>query len=142
MNEEEDNNINELLSEIELSNKEVETVIEKSKEIEKVDPTSLQYVSGEILKKINTNERIADEIYQLFYRDLALGKDHSSSSKESLLRSLELRVESSKVAAELAKAIVKKETAAQQTKAGVGVFINTQSARDVGIDLKNIEDEL
>lgn len=107
------------------------------KAVVKSDPSSLEDLSKIILNKVDGNDRIAKEIYDLFYGPLALEKDHSSSSKEALLRSLELRVESSKVLAELAKAVVKKEEGTN--KGNVGVFINTKSGEDFGIDIKNIQ---
>lgn len=110
----------------------------KQKDLKKLDPSTLTSLSSIILNKVDDNDKIAKEIYDLFYSPLALGKDHSSSSKDNLLRSLELRVESSKVLAELAKAIAKKEE--QGKNSNVGVFVNTKSGDDFGIDIKNIQD--
>lgn len=107
------------------------------KSVVKSDPSSLEDLSKIILSKVDGNDKIAKEIYDLFYGPLALDKDRSTSSKEALLRSLELRVESSKVLTELAKAIAKKEDGVN--KGNVGVFINTKSGEDFGIDIKNIQ---
>ncbi len=112
----------------------------ESKEIKEVDsPSNLDGLSKIILNKVEANDAVAKEIYDLFYGDLAVGRDRSDSSKDALLRSLELKVESSRVLAELAKSIARKE----QTNSGnVGVFFNAKSGKQYDVDIKNIQKEL
>ena len=112
---------------------------ENKKELKKIDSTSTTDISEIVLKKVDSNDAVAKEIYDLFYGGLALGKDHSESSKEALLRSLELKVESSKTLVELIKALNKKE---QNSNGNVGVFVNTKSGEDFGINIKNIQDNI
>jgi len=124
-----------------IDNYDKDTEEAKTKEIiKKADASSLEELANVVLNKVNSNDDVAKQIYDLFYGELALGKDRSTSSKEALLRSLELKIESSKVLTELAKAIVKKE---QNKNAGnVGVFVNTKEGDQFGIDIKNIQNEL
>lgn len=116
------------------------TLDKESKEIEEVaSPSNLDGLSKIILNKVDANDAVAREIYDLFYGDLAVGKDRSDSSKDALLRSLELKVESSKVLAELAKSIARKE---QANSGNVGVFFNAKSGKQYDVDIKNIQKEL
>lgn len=113
-----------------------EEVATQSKQIKPIQPTT-ENLAEIVIKKVDSNDAVAKEIYDLFYGELALGRDRSSSSKEALLRSLELKVESSKALVELAKALAKKD---QSNANNVGVFVNTKSGDDFGINIKNIQD--
>ena len=135
--------IDKIIGELEATNTEVETITNKTKEvIAKQDYTNMETIATQIIEKMNANEKVAEQIYDLFYTDLANGRDRSQASKEALLRSLELRVENNKSLAELAKAIAKKQAAEASYKNNVGVFINTKKDTDYGIDIDSIKDEL
>jgi len=138
---ENENSIDLLIDEIEVSQKNLEIVVEKERSIvPHEDKASLPIIAEEIFKKINANDKVAEEIYKLFYDGLLYQKDHSDASKDALLRSLEARIESSKILAELAKAVARKDSG--KTAVGVGVSINTNSGANYGIDLDSIKDEL
>lgn len=111
-------------------------ITQTKKEIKTIQPTT-DNIAEIVLKKVDSNDAVAKEIYDLFYGELALGRDRSSSSKEALLRSLELKIESSKALVELAKALTKKD---QNTGNNVGVFVNTKNGDEFGINIKNIQD--
>lgn len=135
--------IDKIIGELETTNTDIETIKNKTKDIiTKQDYTSMETVATQIVEKMNANEKVAEQIYDLFYSDLANGRDRSQASKEALLRSLELRVENNKALAELAKALAKKQAAEQASKNNVGVFINTKKDTDFGIDIDSIKDEL
>ena len=135
--------IDKIIGELETTNTDIETIKNKTKDIiTKQDYTNMETVATQIVEKMNANEKVAEQIYDLFYSDLANGRDRSQASKEALLRSLELRVENNKALAELAKALAKKQAAEQASKNNVGVFINTKKDTDFGIDIDNIKDEL
>jgi len=133
--------IDALIDEIEISQKDLEIVAEKERAlIQEEDKASLPIIAKEIFNKIDKNDKIAEEIYKLFYDNLAFGKDHSDASKDALLRSLEARIESSKILAELAKAVAKKENG--KVAVGVGVSINTNPGSSYGINLDKIKEEV
>ena len=133
------NPLDSLINEIEESQKEIQEIPQQTKEIvEKKDPADMSFIAKTILEKINTNDKIAEEIYKLFYDSLVYDKDKSTSSKEALLRSLELRIQNNSVLAELAKAVAKRDGG----RIGVGVAINTNEGTAFGISLDKINKEL
>jgi len=138
--------IDTLITQIENSQKEVEGVVKATRELETINAdeskATMPVIAEEIFNKVNTNDKIAEEIYKLFYGDLSTGRDISTSSKEALLRSLELRVESSKVLAELAKAVAKRDGEKSKSFNGVGVSINTNPGNMFGINIEKIKEEM
>ena len=129
---------NELESMLDLIDKEI-TTTEDSKEVAiKEDVTSFESLANKVLERLNGVDDTADKIHELFYHDLALGKDHSESSKIALLESLKVKMETPKTMVELAKALAKLKSA---DKAQVGIQINTQSGDKFGIDLGKLKEE-
>ena len=134
------NTIDELISGIELSQKDLEVVVEQERAVMlPEDKASLPVIAEEIFKKINANDKIAEEIYKLFYDNLAFSRDKSDASKDALLRSLEARIESSKILAELAKAVARRDG---NKSVGVGIAISTNPGSAFGIDLEKIKEDL
>ena len=132
--------IDEIIGDIVKSQTEV-PVVEKEKRVAvPEDKTSMLVIAEEIFRKADVNDKIADNIYNLFYDGLALGKDHSDASKDAILRTLEARIENAKLITELAKAVARKDS--NKGTVGVGVSINTNSGSSYGIDLQNIKDEI
>lgn len=121
-----------------LINKELQVTEEKDL-IKKEDLTSFDTLASKVLDRVNDVDDTARQIHELFYHDLALGKDHSESSKVALLEALKVRMESPKTIVELAKALAKIQSAS--SKGQVGIQINTQSGEAVGINLNNLRDE-
>lgn len=121
-----------------LINKELATTDTKEV-IKKEDLTSFETIATKVLDRLNNVDDTAKIIHELFYHDLALGKDHSESSKIALLEALKVRMESPKTLVELAKALAKLQSAA--TKSQVGIQINTQNGEQVGINLEALKEE-
>lgn len=129
-----DQEIDEVLG---LINKELTTT--DTKEITKKEElSSFDNLATKIMDRLNDVDDTARIIHELFYHDLALGKDRSESSKVALLEALKIRMESPKTLVELTKALAKLQTA---NKSQVGIQINTQSGEDVGINLNALKEE-
>jgi len=105
---------------------------EKGKEIDITDDIE---VSTAMLKMIENDRTQADKIFDLFYGDLSLGKDHSQASKEGLARALELKIEASKNLLELIKAKQK----SKESRGGVGIILNTINDKKAGINISGFE---
>lgn len=129
-----DQEIDEVLG---LINKELTTT--DTKEITKKEElSSFDNLATKIMDRLNDVDDTARIIHELFYHDLALGRDRSESSKVALLEALKVRMESPKTLVELTKALAKLQTA---NKSQVGIQINTQTGEDVGINLKALKEE-
>ncbi len=104
-----------------------------------IDITDEVEVSNKMLEMIENDRKKADEIFDLFYKDLSLGKDHSSSSKENLTRALELKIEASKNLLEMIKTKQKQKGPTN----GIGIMLNTVNDKKVGINISglNVEDD-
>lgn len=83
----------------------------------------------------------ADEIYDAFYGVVATRQDRSDVSKQMLVESQRLKIESMQVMANLANAQARLINAQNKAASGnVGVFINSKDGSDVGINLGNLAD--
>lgn len=139
----------------EVDNKEIENTLEyidnqlatvkkESKEIStpediKKQEITVDELTEQALKQFSKLDKNTDEIYDLFYGPLAIGKDRSESSKIALLDSQRLKVEMINALAGLASAKAKLEAAKTKNVTGnTGIFVNTQSGADVGISLHNL----
>lgn len=80
-------------------------------------------------------ESKADLAFNMFFDNLSRNLDHTSSSKEQMLEALKVRVELNKTLVELAKLKKKRDAA-------TGVFINTVSPGEAGINIRKIQDEI
>lgn len=120
------------------------TVKKESKELAtkediKKQETTIEDLTQQTLKQFSKLDKNTDEIYDLFYGPLAIGKDRSESSKIALLDSQRLKVEMINALAGLASAKAKLEAAKAKVSTGnTGIFVNTQSGADVGISLHNL----
>lgn len=129
-----DNELDEMLG---LINNELDAT--KTKEVtKKEDITSLDYLVNKALNNIDVVDGTADDIHELFYRELLLKHDHSESSKVAMIEALKIKSENIKTISDLMKSITKLKT--QDTK--VGIQINTQSGDKFGINLDSLKEEL
>lgn len=122
------------------------TVKEQTKEITTPEQVAVQEHSIEdltqiALKQMSKIDKKTDEIYDLFYKPLALRQDRSDASKVALLDSQRIKVEMINALASLASAKAKLEMAKQKQVAGnTGIYVNTQNGAEVGINLSNLWD--
>lgn len=90
-----------------------------------------------ILTSALEDKKKADDLFDIFETNIAMSKDRSDSSKEALTRAVEIRVQAT---ANLVKILDVKSKAKQNIGNN---FINFQvSPKKVGIDMKNIKDNL
>jgi len=129
-----DQEIDEVLG---LINKELTTT--DTKEITKKEElSSIEFLVGKAIKNIDTVDNTADDIHELFFRELLMKRDHSESSKVAMIEALKIKSENIKTISDLMKSITRLKTS-QETK--VGIQINTQTGEDVGINLNALKEE-
>lgn len=120
-----------------LINKELATTDTKEI-IKKEDLTSIEFLVGKAIKNIDTVDNTADDIHELFFRELLMKRDHSESSKVAMIEALKIKSENIKTISDLMKSITRLKTS-QETK--VGIQINTQNGEQVGINLEALKEE-
>jgi hypothetical protein len=148
MNSEPEQEINkeEIENTLEYIDTQLANVKEQTKEITTPEQAAIQEHSIEdltqiALKQMSKIDKKTDEIYDLFYKPLALRQDRSDASKVALLDSQRIKVEMINALASLASAKAKLEMAKQKQITGnTGIYVNTQNGADVGINLSNLWD--
>jgi hypothetical protein len=128
-----DTDIQKIIDELGFSDEEKKVVEGKIKSGE-IDVEDLTSVAEGLVEMVKNDRSKADEIFDLFYTDLAKKTDRSEASKEALTKALELKIESSKNIIELLK------IKARMSDGGANVFINTISPKKAGIDINNIRE--
>jgi ATP-dependent Lon protease len=129
--------IDKVLQELDIDTETKEVTITQQKEIEAV--AEVDELTQELLTMVKDDRSKSDEIFDLFYTNLAADKDHSQASKETLARALELKIEASKNIIELLKI---KARLSEGTGNKVGIVFGSTPAKKVGIDLDNIRANL
>ena len=105
-------------------------------ESKELDVTDQDEIAKELVDMVQGDRTKADEVFDLFYTNLALDKDHSTASKEALTKALELKIEASKNIIELLK--VKAKVEEQGSK--VGIFFTGTPANKAGLDVSEIRE--
>lgn len=100
------------------------------------DVTEDEEVIKAVFEMTLEDRKKADDAYEIFAPEIAQGKDRSTASKEAMMKAIELKIGSVKNIIEVMKLKQRKDNPA------VGVFVDTQSQKKVGIDLRNIADAL
>lgn len=136
LDDDEIKNALDIIEQDELAKKEETTTeIVPKKEITIDDITNLAMDSYKDIQKHS------DEIYDAFYGRVATNQDRTDVSKQMLTDSQRLKIESIQALASLANAKAKLIAAQNRASQGnVGVFINSKSGDDVGINLSNLAD--
>ncbi len=128
--------IDEIIDSLNETTKELNTVsskdlIEKKQEIDASDTDEL---SNTLVNMVFDDRKKSDEIFDLFYTNLASDNDRTTASKEALARALELKIEASKNIIEL----LKIKTKADEQGAKVGIFFGGVSPKKAGLDINEI----
>lgn len=126
--------IDDLLQEVNDSEEETSTEITQSQSKE-VDASDEEEIANKLVEMTLDDRSKADKLFDLFYDDLAVGQDRSTSSKETIARALELKIDAGKNLIELLKIKDKR-------KDGNNILINTVPSNKTGIDLNNIKENL
>ena len=128
--------IDKAISEIELE--EIDNTVSSTdlvpEETKELDVTDQDEISKELVEMVQGDREKADQIFDLFYSNLALNQDHTTASKEALTKSLELKIEASKNIIELLKVKAKVEERGNN----VGVFFGATPAKKAGFDVSEI----
>ena len=135
---------NEIESTLEYIDTQLQEVKKETREITSPEEAEKQQhtideLTSLMLNQFNKVNKNTDEIYELFYKPLALRQDRSDASKMALLDSQRIKVEMMAQIANIISAQAKLEQA-KQKQMPQGVFVNAQSGADVGINLSNLWD--
>ncbi|MHA1988996.1 MAG: hypothetical protein ACW98D_20440 [Promethearchaeota archaeon] len=103
-------------------------------EKKKLDVTDQDEIAENLVEMVMDDRKKADEIFDLFYGNLASDTDRTTASKEGLTKSVELKIEASKNIIEL----LKVKTRAEEQGTKVGVFFGGVSPKKVGLDVDDI----
>jgi len=118
----------------EIENVEIDTVEEK-KEIEKtIDVTEFESLASELMKMTMDDRNLADKTFQLFYSDIALGRDKTKASAEAITKAVEMKIAAGRNIIDIMKLLKTEEKGPS-----VGLFFNSKKS---GIDLENIVNEI
>lgn len=121
-----------------------QTEIAEKKETEVTETKPQDFDGGKLISmavgSFNDVSKKADEIYDAFYGNVATRQDRSDVSKQMLTDSQRLKIESMNAVANMFNAQAKLLAAQQKTTGNVGVFVNTKSGEDIGINLSNLAD--
>ena len=114
--------------------------IKDLKTIEDVESTEvgINELTDLALKQFSKLDKNTDQIYDLFYGNLATNKDRTDASKVALLDSQRLKVEMISALADLANAKAKLEIAKNKVNTGMGVYVDARPGKEVGISLHNL----
>ena len=97
-------------------------------------------VEGELSQRIVKNSlnviNAAKSVYTSFSDDVFKGNDRSTSSKEAMLRALDVQNSANKNMIDLAKVLANKD------KNGTNILINAISEKRAGVNFSNMKDNL
>jgi hypothetical protein len=138
-------NSKEVENTLEYIDKQLTTVKEQNKQLTTPEAIEQQEHSIEDLTRIalaqmSKIDKTTDEIYDLFYKPLALHQDRSDASKVALLDSQRIKVEMINALTGLATAKAKLELAKQKQTTAGGIYVQAQPGADVGISLSSLWD--
>lgn|SRR5574344_683771 len=133
-----DTAIDDAISLIDEKNNEVSAVKNEIKEVSKqAKEISIDDLTNKVLESVMDVNKKTDEVYDMFFTPISIGKDRSDVSKQSLMDSIRLKNESMQNIASVINAKAKL-IAAQNQSAKVGIMVQSKSGEDVGINLENL----
>src|SRR5574344_2432172 len=135
-----DTAIDDAISLIDEKNNEVSAVKNEIKEVSKqqAKEISIDDLTNKVLESVMDVNKKTDEVYDMFFTPISIGKDRSDVSKQSLMDSIRLKNESMQNIASVINAKAKLIAAQNQQSAKVGIMIQSKSGEDVGINLENL----
>lgn len=116
---------------------EKEIVVIESKEVAEIDLEEENALANRIVANSIDVIKSAKEVYTTFSDDVFHGKDRSTSSKEAMLKALDVQNSANKNMIDMAKVLKDKGTGN-----GANILINTVSEKQAGISISNIKDSL
>src|SRR5574344_1109865 len=134
-----DTAIDDAISLIDEKNNEVSAVKNEIKEVSKqAKEISIDDLTNKVLESVMDVNKKTDEVYDMFFTPISIGKDRSDVSKQSLMDSIRLKNESMQNIASVINAKAKLIAAQNQQSAKVGIMVQSKSGEDVGINLENL----
>lgn len=112
---------------------EIEVKKDAQSSLQILDPLDTDEISSSLLTMVSEDRSLADKTFELFYNPISMGTDHSQASKESLMRAVELKIESSKNILKMLDIMTKKN----QTGTNIN-FNGFIPPKKVGIDIDKI----
>jgi len=100
----------------------------------KLDSTDTDAMSDELINMVKDDRDKADQVFNLFYGNIAQNTDHSQASKEGLNKALELKIDASRNIIEL----LKIKSKAKETGNTIGVMFGAISPKKAGFDMEDI----
>ena len=113
-------------------------VLPAEKTVKPAERFDIDDLTAGVLKSVDDVNKKTDEVYDMFYTPIALGKDRSDVSKQSLMDSIRLKNEAMANVTAIINAKAKLVAAQNQQANKMGVIIQAQSGADVGINLDNL----
>ena len=99
-----------------------------------------EVIFQEVMKGSKEVFKTSNEIYDLFYTPIALGKDRSDVSKQSLLDSQRLKIEAMNALTNYMNAKARLASSKNQPAGSkTGIIISTMSGKEAGINIANLE---
>ena len=122
---------------IEDSDTDIEEV--KSKEIvtsDGVDVTEFESLANKLMDMTMDDRKLADKTFELFYPDIAMGRDKTKGSAEAITKAVELKIAAGRNIIDIMK-LLKEDKKGDGTN--IGIFMNSKKS---GINLENIITEI
>ena len=135
--------IDEIIKELDETDKEVieeenvEVIVQQEEKKALIDLEEENALANKIVENSLNIINDAKKIFQHFSTDVIFGKDSSTSSKEAILKALEVQNSANKNMIDLAKVLSNK-----QDGNNTNILINTISKKKAGIDINNIKENL
>ena len=102
---------------------------------------SIDDITKVALESYKDIQKHSEDIYQGLYSGVVTYRDRTDASKNTLIESQRLKIESINALTNLANAKAKLIAAqAKATQGNVGIFIDTKKGEDLGINLANLKD--
>lgn len=117
-------------------------IVKKKEEVPAIkEEISIDDITKVALESYKDIQKHSEDIYQGLYSGVVTYRDRTDASKNTLIESQRLKIESINALTNLANAKAKLIAAqAKATQGNVGIFIDTKKGEDLGINLANLKD--
>lgn len=129
--------LDDILNSIEKS-EENEIEVIKTKELSTdtdTDVIEFEDLANQVMKFTVDDRKKADSLYELFYTDIAMGRDKTKGSAEAITKAVELKIAAGRNVIDIMRLL--KEDKKEGTN--VGIFLNSKKS---GINLENVINDI
>lgn len=131
------------LIENEIAVEEKKEIVNKINELPEEKKNTIDNLVNKALEYVENVNSQADDLYTLFYGNLATNRDRTDASKVAVVEALKVKNENIASITNLVNAAAKLEALKQKnqqtTMAAGGVYIQAASGSEVGINLANLK---